>query len=201
MKHYAIIPAAGKGERFGGKKLDVLLRGKSLLDRVQTCLNETGLFSRIVVVGKDLPGGKTRAESVRNGFQSLEWSDGDIVLIHDAARPLVSVELIQKIARIALEKGAVIPVMPISDTVKEIHEGFVLKTLDRDRLFSVQTPQGFRAEFLARAYKELPWQDRRWTDESSLVEALGVPIHAVEGERENIKITTPFDLKVAEAIL
>lgn len=211
---YAIIPAAGSGVRFGGKKQEALLKGISLLDRTVSVFQKTGLFKKIIVVGPFLPpplrgggegegeiivvaGGKTRAESVFNGFQALKAGDDDIVLIHDAARPLVSPGLIKKVIGAAKEKGAVIPVLPLSDTVKKVKGDRIEATLDRSGLAGAQTPQGFLVKKLKKAYAKVALSEIV-TDEARLLELAGEEVFTVEGEQNNIKITTPEDLRLAE---
>ena len=217
---YAIIPAAGMGSRFGGKtkKQFLRLKGKSLLDWTLDCFLKTRIFQRIVVclpvgeltlirppsVGASISyieGGATRAESVYNGFCHLHLRDDDIVLVHDAVRPLLSSDLIRRVAKEAGEKGSTIPVIPVSDTIKEIKDGVVSKTIDRSRLAAAQTPQGFPAGVLKKVYKKLKLNDPQWTDEAMMVEAIGEKVHAVEGELRNIKVTTAEDLRMAEFYL
>jgi 2-C-methyl-D-erythritol 4-phosphate cytidylyltransferase len=141
-------------------------------------------------------GGEERFHSVRNGLACVTH-DG-LVAVHDGVRPLLSADLITRCFTAAEAHGAAIPVVPISSSVRELtDEGS--QPLDRSRLRAVQTPQCFRVPLLRRAF-ELPY-DPAFTDEATLVERLGVAVHLVEGEEQNIKVTTPFDLKVAEAVL
>jgi 2-C-methyl-D-erythritol 4-phosphate cytidylyltransferase len=149
-------------------------------------------------------GGEERFHSVRNGLACVTH-DG-LVAVHDGVRPLLSADLIARCFAAAEAQGAAIPVLPISSSVRELTtEGSTSaplsasKAIDRSRLRAVQTPQCFRAPLLRRAF-ELPY-DPAFTDEATLVERLGVAVHLVEGEEHNIKLTTPFDLKVAEAVL
>lgn len=219
-KIFAIIPAGGIGNRFGGvvKKQFLKLSGKTLLERTLSPFLDSGIFKEIVVClpadelsqTDDLPkasvlsyveGGRSRAESVYKGFCHLSPQADDVVLIHDAVRPLVSVGLIRQIAQAAQKQGSAIPVVPIQDTVKEVQNGHVERTLDRKNLFAVQTPQAFLGRFLKKAYSQMSFEDKHWTDEAMLVEALGEKIHVVEGDKRNIKITTPLDLKIAEVLL
>lgn len=217
MKFYAIIPAAGSGDRFGGKKQFQEIAGVSLLERTIRVFKKSGLFEKIVFcLSPDeikkwpdrreegihpVAGGKSRAESVYHGFCFLKSASEDIILVHDAVRPLVSVDLIRKVAERTVEKGAVVPVLPVTDTLKEIIGDKILRTLDRNKVFFAQTPQGFRSEHLAKAYEKALNQDARWTDEAGLLEACGIPVMMVLGEVENIKVTTKFDLKLAEGLL
>lgn len=140
-------------------------------------------------------GGDTRFQSVRNGLALV--ADGGLVAVHDGVRPFVSPQVIERCFRAALLKDAVIPVTGVVETLREL-EGDGSRTVPRDAYKLVQTPQVFASELLKRAYRQ-PY-DPSFTDDASVVESLGVPVHLVEGNRENIKITTPFDLKIAEAL-
>lgn len=219
MKFYAIIPAAGSGSRFGGstKKQFLTLGGRSLLDCVLSKFIAANIFQQIVVTlpreemahfvaGQTshitvVEGGESRSESVYKGFCELKAGPQDVVLVHDAARPLVSQNLIERVAEMTGEKGAVVPVIPLRDTVKKVNSGLVEATLDRDTLFRVQTPQGFRYEYLAEAYKKKSVLTEGYTDEAMMIEELGFEVFVTDGEAENIKVTTALDLKIAEAIL
>lgn len=138
-------------------------------------------------------GGRRRQDSVRNGLAALPRAAAH-VLVHDAARPFVDPALIGRVAA-ALEAGhpAVIPVMPVTDTIKEVRDDTVVKTLDRDALAAVQTPQGFEAALLRAAFDQAG-EDFAVTDDASLVEHLGRPVHTVAGTPGNVKITNPEDL-------
>jgi len=218
--NYVIIPAGGVGRRFGGstKKQFLKLGGKTLLQWTVSAFVEAGIFKKIIVC---LPvdelkqarllfpspniscieGGASRALSVFEGFKYLQADANDIVLIHDAVRPLVSLALIKNVVKQASAKGAAIPVIPVSDTIKEIQKEIVVRTVDRRHLYAVQTPQGFSYEILSKAYQKGRLGDRDWTDEAMLVEGADNPIYIVEGEPENIKVTTKVDLKMAELLL
>jgi 2-C-methyl-D-erythritol 4-phosphate cytidylyltransferase len=138
-------------------------------------------------------GGATRSESVRHALDAAP--EASVVVVHDAARPLVTVELVRRCVD-ALEEGfdGVIAAIPVTDTVKEVEQGRVVGTPDRGRLWAAQTPQVFRAEALRRTAGEA-------TDDASLVEAMGGSVRVIEGMRENFKITTPLDARVAEMLL
>ena len=142
------------------------------------------------------PGGKERRHSVENALKLVDASCG-LVLVHDAARPLVSNRVIQGVIEAAGTEGAAVPALPVHDTLRESRDG-VTKTLPRDHLFRVQTPQGFRRELLERAYRE---NDRALTDDAGLVEALGQPVTLVPGDERNLKITREEDLALAESLL
>jgi 2-C-methyl-D-erythritol 4-phosphate cytidylyltransferase len=214
--NYVIIAAGGKGKRFGGGKQLILLQGKPLIAwSLHVFLAEPEIEQVVLVYPQDesadpyrsvlqnpdkvvlVPGGQTRLESVRNGFKEIHGKAGDVVLIHDAARPLLSSTLLKRVLETASKKGAVVPVMPIAETVKEVEDSRVLRTLPRQSLWVAQTPQAFRYELLAKAYSRAS-SDVDATDEAMLVEMAGVPVFTVTGERENIKITDPADLMLAE---
>lgn len=145
-------------------------------------------------------GGATRAESVRNGMDSIAAADNAIVAVHDGARPLVTPEEIAAVIAKAAETGAACLVAPVNDTIKSVEGGVINFTVDRSRLRRALTPQAFRYDILKRAFEEGEVSDAV-TDECYLVEKLGVPITMVEGSATNIKITRPEDLIFAEAIL
>jgi 2-C-methyl-D-erythritol 4-phosphate cytidylyltransferase len=142
-------------------------------------------------------GGATRFHSVRNGLALVNESDA-LVAVHDGVRPFVSHEVINRCYQDAERYGAVVPVIPIVETVRHLLPESS-ETVNRDAYRLVQTPQTFRASFLQKAYDQ-PYQDA-FTDDASVVEALGHAVHLVEGNRENIKLTTPFDLIVARALV
>ncbi len=146
------------------------------------------------------PGGARRQDTVYNGLKSLP-PDTTLVGIHDAARPLVSPELISRVLEKAKEKGAAVPVVPLRDTVKEVEGNTVIKTLDRSLLRAVQTPQFFRYSTILQAYEEAQEKGLEATDDASLVEALGQKVYTVEGEEENFKVTYPQDFKRLEELL
>jgi 2-C-methyl-D-erythritol 4-phosphate cytidylyltransferase len=217
--NYAIVTAAGQGTRFGGNKALHLLRNKPMLAWALSKFQLNSSIDEILVTvppnasaepfqkicaAEDfdkvrfVPGGETRYESVRKAFETILNREG-IVLIHDAARPLVSMNLIARILEGVSKYGAAIPVLPINETVKQVEEGRVVRTIPRENLFVAQTPQGFRAALLASAYSKI--EDRSVTDEAMLVEMAGQKVHVVNGERKNIKITEPSDIQMAESFL
>ena len=148
-----------------------------------------------------VPGGERRQDSVLLGMkQAPEGFDG-VVLVHDAARPLVDVALVEAVAREAAGTGAALPVLPVVDTVKRVRDGLVVETLDRDELGAAQTPQGFRFPLLVEAYEAARRDGVTVTDEAMAVERLGAPVRAVPGSPRNRKITTPEDLEWAEGVL
>ena len=150
---------------------------------------------------KVVPGGSTRADSVKRGFMSIRAATADIVAVHDGARPFVSVEEIERTVASARETGAAILVGPAVDTIKEVDGDSVVRTLNRKQLRRALTPQCFRYDLLKRAFENIDVNDPSITDESFLVEKLGESVAIVEGSPANIKITTAQDLLVAEAYL
>jgi 2-C-methyl-D-erythritol 4-phosphate cytidylyltransferase len=154
-------------------------------------------FRRLGVT-KVVAGGKTRRASVENALWMVNRS-AKIVAVHDAARPLVSKGEIKAVIRVAAAKGAAIVALPAQDTIKEVDKsGRIVKTPDRSRLWRALTPQAFHAKLLREAYRRIKGA---LTDDSQLVEKLGRRVFIVEGTPSNIKITTPADLKAAEALL
>lgn len=202
-----ILVAAGAGERFGGPKVFAALEGRPLLewaalpfydfpDRVVVIREE----DRALVTLKDwkiVRGGARRRDSVRAGLDALD-PQTEIVLVHDAARPLVSQALVERVARAARAGGAAVPVVPVRDTIKRVEGDAIVQTLQRSELRAAQTPQGFRVELLRKAHAA---SDRDASDDALLVEDLGAPVAAVAGDPRNIKVTTPADLAVACALM
>ena len=223
MRTAAIVPAAGRGERLGPgvPKALRLLGGVPLLVHAVRALVQSRLVDVVVVAAPpddvvavrallddhDLPkevevvaGGSTRQESVRLALVSLP-EDVDVVLVHDAARPLVPAELVDAVAQ-AVRAGAeaVVPVLPLSDTVKRVDErGDVLATLDRTTLRAVQTPQGFRRSALERSH--VAADGAVATDDAGLAELAGIAVTTIRGSAEALKVTHPIDLVFAEALL
>lgn len=214
----AVIVAAGEGRRFGGPKPFVLLGGRPLLDRCIESFEAHEAVGSIVVVLPDVrlgeglagrfrkvaavvAGGARRQDSVRNGFGAVRGDGRDVVLIHDGARPLAGSDLIGRVIDETARSGAAVPVLPLEDTVKEVREEGILRTHDRGVLYRAQTPQGFFYEILEEALAAADRDGFTGTDEASLVERTGRRVAAVAGDPRNIKITTPLDLKIAEALL
>ena len=213
-----LIVAAGEGRRFGAAKQFALLKGETLIDRCLGTFERNGAVDEIILVLSDLgqrgsikgnyrkiasvvKGGVRRQDSVRNGFHELRARDDDVVLVHDGARPLVDGDLINRVILEASRSGAAVPVLALEDTVKEVRDGSVALTLDRSKLFRVQTPQGFHYGVLLKALEAAARDGFYGTDESILVERTGVRVNVVDGDPRNIKITTPMDLRIAEALL
>jgi 2-C-methyl-D-erythritol 4-phosphate cytidylyltransferase len=148
-----------------------------------------------------VPGGATRADSVKRGLQAIRSATAEIVAVHDGVRPFVTVAEIERTVAAAQRDGAAILATPATDTMKLVEGGTIVKTLDRRSLRRALTPQCFRFDLLRRAYDQVDVNDPLLTDESALVERLGQPVTIVEGSTRNIKITTSHDLLIAEALL
>ena len=219
----AIIVAAGSGKRFGGKtpKQFLEILGKPLIihtiQRFQICpeideiilvlpSTENAKFLEIAgkynlkKLSKVVAGGETRAESVWKGLSAIRAATAEIVAVHDGARPLVSTEEIAETVKKARETGAACLVSTVTDTIKEIKDGKIARTIERSTLRRALTPQCFRYEILKRAFENADLSEAV-TDECFLVEKLGYEILIVEGSARNIKITHPEDLILAEAFL
>lgn len=221
----ALVPAAGRGERLGAgtPKALRLLGGAPLLvhavhalgsshavdlvvvaapaefvDEVRSLLDAQDFLIDVLVVS----GGDTRQESVALALLTLP-ADIDVVLVHDAARPLVPSELVAAV--VAAVRGghdAVVPGLVVVDTIKSVDSaGVVTSTLDRTALRAIQTPQGFRREVLRAAHAALDPGAAPPTDDAGLVEAQGVTVHVIPGHEEAFKVTRPIDLLLAEAVL
>jgi len=145
-------------------------------------------------------GGSKRHDSVMAGVRAVS-GELDLVLIHDAARPLVTADLFESCARAARTLGAAIVAVPVSDTIKRVIDGEVVETIPRDELWSAQTPQGFRRDLLLDASRRAASRDVDFTDEASLLEHLGYTVKVVPGTPSNIKVTHTVDLDVADALL
>lgn len=208
MSVWAIVVAAGEGRRFGSAKQFELIDGETVLDRSVRTAGEAA--DGVVVVlpgtrdvmawepppGVDVAlGGETRADSVRSGLAFVPDA-AEVVLVHDAARPLASADLFRAVLD-AVRAGAdgAVPGVMIRDTVKRVRGAVVTATVPRDELVAVQTPQAFRADVLRTAHRGEPDA----TDDAALVEAAGGRVVVVPGEEANIKITVPGDLDAARA--
>ncbi len=223
MRVVAIIAAAGSGERFGrpgGKQL-ATLAGATVVEHAARPILACGRVDGVVVVTReeDVPaflqlfadapkvigvvaGGETRQDSVRAGLAAVPPS-AEVVVVHDGARPLVTAEAVEAVLE-ALGPGVDAAVVghPSVDTVKSVdHDGFVVKTEDRQRLWLVQTPQAFRVDALSAALERAAEAGTVATDEAALIESAGGRVRVVAGSRDNIKVTVPEDLAVAEALL
>ena len=224
MKVSAIIPAAGLGTRMGGiKKSYMELAGKPILAYTLATFQRCPFIDSIVIVtakgdesrciqdvvktyGLNKPfsvvaGGDTRQESVYNALRELS-SNTDIVVIHDAVRPLVTEDMIIQSIDGAKQYGSAIVAVPVKDTIKESDDdGFVTKTLDRRKLWAIQTPQTFKYDLIMKAHLYARDNNIQATDDAFLVEQIGQKVKLIMGSYENIKITTPEDIIIAKAIL
>jgi len=221
----ALIPAAGRGRRMAEElpKAFLPMDGIPLLAHTLRQFEACPGVGEVVVlappgngvqlaedlvkrfgfkkVSRIVPGGAERQDSVYAGLKVLE-PDMDVVLIHDGARPFITPDLVERIVTETRISKAVVAAIPVRDTIKEIGEdGRVLKTLSRNLLWEIQTPQGFQYPLLLKAY-EKAFQDRFYgTDDAALVERLGLRVKVISGSRYNLKITTPEDLVLGEALL
>ena len=207
----ALVVAAGRGERLGKPvpKAFANLAGRPMVEWSVATLQRVAAVTEIVValppgvaapggtIG--VPGGSERSHSVRAALAAA--SDDDVVVVHDAARPLVTPELVRACLDALGDADAAIAAAPVTDTIKECADGRVVRTLDRSRLWAVQTPQVFRRAALQRALDQDPEALGAATDDASLVEAMGGTVHVVAAPRENLKVTTELDLRVAEMLL
>ena len=207
----ALVVAAGRGERLGKPvpKAFANLAGRPMVEWSVATLQRVAAVTEIVValppgvaapggtIG--VPGGSERSHSVRAALAAA--SDDDVVVVHDAARPLVTPELVRACLDALGDADAAIAAAPVTDTIKECADGRVVRTLDRSRLWAVQTPQVFRRAALQRALDQDHEALGAATDDASLVEAMGGTVHVVAAPRENLKVTTELDLRVAEMLL
>ena len=210
MEIVAIIVAAGSSSRMGSDKIWAELAGRPVLAYSVAALGATPGVMRVVVVGPaeiarlpcavpvtTVEGGARRQDSVAHGIAAAP--DAEWYLIHDGARPLVTPELAARMLEAAQATGAAVPVTPVVDTIKQVApDGTVEATVDRAALRAVQTPQAFRGDLLRRAHAEVTGDV---TDDASMLEQLGLPVATVEGDRANLKVTTPTDLVIAHALM
>ncbi|HSD94310.1 MAG TPA: 2-C-methyl-D-erythritol 4-phosphate cytidylyltransferase [Syntrophales bacterium] len=225
MRTVAIVPAAGSGNRMGRElsKQYLSLGGMPILVHTLNVFEKCPLVDALLVVVPPpdveavrsgmlprwnlkklagvIPGGKERQDSVRVGIDALDRETG-IVVIHDAVRPFITAKLIEDCIRAAEEEGAATVGVPVKDTVKEVGaDGRVVRTCDRTLLWLTQTPQAFRRDIIENAHRAALRDGYRGTDDTSLVERLGIAVRMIRGDYGNIKITTPEDLVIAEALL
>ena len=225
MKTVAIIPAGGSGRRMqhSVSKQFLKLNGQPILVHTIRRFQASAVIDAIFLVvpsqdlnnvrlsiveafgftkvRKILPGGKERQDSVRNGLDALDGHE-DIILIHDAVRPFVSDALIRETVTEAHKNGAAILAVPAKETVKICTaENRVAFTPERDRVWIIQTPQVFQRDIIVRAYETAYRDNFIGTDDAGLVERMGVPVRVIPGTYDNIKITTPDDLVLAENLI
>jgi len=223
MKTQVIIPTAGIGARFKSDvpKPLVMLKGKPICIHTLEVFEKSSLIDSIIVVAhkekikeiealchkyalkkikKVVAGGETRYDSVHNGLGNLD-EDTEMVMIHDGARPLVTGEIVEESVKLCEEYEAVIVAVPMKPTIKRVdaQNMVVEQTLDRNKLWEIQTPQVFKKDIICKAHNQA--QDNSATDDAFLVEQMGKQVKVLEGNYRNIKITTQEDLVLAEALL
>ena len=220
----AIIAAAGQGTRFGKERRKQFIEIANVpviihtLKRFEQCaliqeiililpaedaacfLAEVGKYG-LRKLARVVPGGDSRAESVHRGLQAVRTATAEIIAVHDGVRPFVTVDEIERTVRAAQETGAAILTASVVDTVKEVENNQVVGTLQREQLRRALTPQCFRYDLLRRAYEQPEDIVKTSTDDSSLVERLGIRVTIVEGDARNIKITSPEDIALGRIIL
>lgn len=221
---HVVIVAAGSGTRFGGDipKQYQLLDGRPVVIRTIEAFRRVLPDSRIQLVisqsmeplwgelaaeaGFESPrtvyGGATRFESVKNALEDIREAgveDGDIILVHDGARPLVTPAMVERIVEETRRSGAVVPVVPVTDSLRQVAADGSSRQVERSVIRAVQTPQGFDARLLLAAYDG--GYRPEFTDDASVVEAYGKPVALVDGDPRNIKITNRGDLEIAEVLL
>ncbi|HZN08716.1 MAG TPA: 2-C-methyl-D-erythritol 4-phosphate cytidylyltransferase [Pyrinomonadaceae bacterium] len=220
----AIIAAAGMGARMASDrpKQFLLLAGTPIIFHTLKPFEQCDSIQEVIVVlppeesaaflalaGKHglrklsrvVAGGTTRADSVKRGLNAIRSASAGIVAVHDGVRPFVTAEQIDRVVAAAEANGAAILVAPVTDTIKQVSGDSVVKTLERQELRRALTPQCFRYDLLRKAYEQADVNDPALTDESALVERIGARVTTVTGNASNIKITTPEDLLLAEALL
>ena len=224
MAYQVIIPAAGQGKRMGAGKnklllelnnIPVLIHSLKVFEEDELCDGiilaihpqdeaEFNFLLKKHEVNKVLglvPGGKERQDSIYNALKAVIVKADGIILVHDAARPFILKEHIRRLLDTAQETGAAIIGVPAKDTMKTVRDDVVMATVERSSLWAVQTPQAFRFSLLYRAYEQAEKDGFIGTDDSSLVERISHPVTMVEGDYDNIKLTTQEDLFFAQAIL
>ncbi len=224
MKTIAIIPAAGSGTRMGAEtnKLFLHLDKKPILIHTLEVFEASQAIDGVLLVVKPeeeleilallkehkiqkvikcLAGGAERQDSIQNAIAALP-KDATHVVVHDGARPFIKPSQVNDLVDQLKEKSSVIMAVPAKDTVKRVSPtGLVNETLDRSELWQIQTPQGFEREAIERAYELARTHRYRGTDDASLMENAGLPVHVTLGDYQNIKVTTEVDLVFGEAIL
>lgn len=217
----AVIVAAGSGTRMGGDKLLLGLGGCTVIERTMLALDRCECIDELVVVTQSekipaiaalarergirklkcvVEGGADRTQSAWKGV--CECSDrAELIAIHDGARPLVTHEIVERAVRAAAERGAAAPAIHVKDTVRQARGGRVLRTLERDELYLMQTPQVFRAELIRAALGDAARLGVSLTDDCAAVMLMDAEVFLVEGSEENLKLTTPADIFAASAII
>lgn len=221
-KHTVLVVAGGRGTRMGGQrpKQFLELAGRPVLMHTLEAFARWDTTADLVVVlpadqqeawqqlceehayrrpHRVVAGGETRFHSVQNGLRAVACAADGLIAVHDGVRPLVAPSVIAECFAAAADGGAAVPVVPMIESVREVSADGRSHPVDRERLRVVQTPQVFRADVLRAAYRQ-PYNPR-FTDDASVVEASGVAVCLVPGNRENVKLTTPMDLVLAERLI
>jgi len=220
----AIVPAAGSGMRMGGdmKKQFLSINGKPILTYALTTLSSSPRISEIILVApademefcrveiverygipkvkEIVEGGITRHESVARGFLYVS-EDMDVALTHDGVRPFITHAMIDAVVEAAMRHGAAVTAIRVRDTLKKVTGGMITGPVNREDVMRIQTPQAFTRMTLMKAFHEANRSGFAGSDESSLVERIGAPIHVVDGSETNMKITTTEDMRIAEALV
>jgi len=220
--YQVVIPAAGKGKRMkaGMNKQFIELRNEPVIVRTLKIFEQDDWCNGIILVINEaereqfsellerfsirkvismVSGGAERQHSVYNGLQAVK--DSEVVLIHDGARPFITIEKIHELVNAAGAGGAAVLAVPVKDTIKKVYDNYVDETVERSSLWAVQTPQAFRVSLVLEAHERALLEGYTGTDDASLVERIGKKVQVIEGDYRNIKLTTPDDLLFAEAIL
>ncbi len=217
-----VVVAAGTASRMQGiDKILAPLGGMPILARTLEVFQRCAAVSEVVVVTREdllvdistlckeyafdkvskvVVGGAQRLLSVRAGLRQVH-ADAQLIAIHDGARPFLTQQVLEQVLEQAARSGAAAPAIPLNDTIKRAADGVVEETVDRSVLWSVQTPQVFQADLIRPAIEQAAEQNAQVTDDCSVVEQLGMKVVLTPGDRENIKVTTPFDLILGQAIL
>ena len=216
---WVVVPAGGRGVRMGRKKQNIQVGSRPVLRWTLDVLEASGAVEGVVVVvpAEDVQswrhrlrgcrkvravvaGGRERQESVARGLAAVP-STAPWVLVHDGVRPCITPDLVGRVAEAARAHGAAIAALPVAETLKRGADGWVKETVPRDGLWTIQTPQGFRAELLREAHRRATVDGILGTDDAALVERLGAPVRLVPGLPGNVKITRPEDLPLARRLL
>jgi 2-C-methyl-D-erythritol 4-phosphate cytidylyltransferase len=222
MSYQVVIPAAGQGKRMkaGMNKQFIELHHQPVIVHTLKVFEQDDWCKGIILVINEaerkqfskllerfaikkvismVSGGAERQHSVYNGLKAVK--DSEIVLIHDGARPFITIEKIHQLVQVAEENGAAVVAVPVKDTIKRVSDGCVDETVERSSLWAVQTPQAFRVSLVLEAHERAAQEGYVGTDDASLVERIGKKVQVIEGDYRNIKLTTPDDLLFAQAIL
>ena len=227
MSVYAVLVAAGQGKRFKAKKQYVLIGRKPLFTYSLDVFEKNNHIRSVIIVVQEkdiartrsivrcfkyskvqaiVPGGTRRQDSVRNGVMAVPLIASDrraslrIAVIHDAVRPLISNLLLNRGIALCRKYRCVTPGVPVRDTIKYARTGRVIKTMPRENLFQIQTPQFFDLALLRTAYNAVKFSDE-FTDEASIIEAYGAPVYIMPGNRANIKVTDREDLDIVRRLI